>query len=479
MALYTGSITNYFQSDDFILLKWASGGMRSALIPSPWEFYRPCVLFIFSLIYKIFSASPIAFRLTAIIFQLSNCILLSLFAFEITRNKTLSMVSAILFACTFYHSEVMLWISCFADILLTFFCILTLLSYHIYCHRGGLRWYMLSLIWFCCAIFSKETAFPLFFILAAYHIFAIDRVSSPPRAPSLTACCAPAMLIPFLAPLCLYLFFKAPTGMINPPGKIAVNYTQYILYGFVPFLTTYTHLRCPAIIKIGALLSASGGMGLLFVRSSKQTKFLAASFLLFISLPAICTVAEARYLFFPGCFSSIILATAFVRFSDYLGGKFTQPIAAARPPSSPISVITLITICLAAIIPQVLFVFERAKDWASASATAESIIESVREVEPYSLAGADTYFVNLPDGIPSRLGYAYIFRNGIVEALYFAYGGRVGKIEAVRMAGAQGTWRGHGEIAREALKKLSRRGASIFVYSPDTHGVKKYERVGP
>ena len=367
VLLYSYSLNNYFQSDDFVLLKWASGGLRAALIPSEWEFYKPCVLFIFSIIYKLFSTSPIAFRVTAIIFQLCNCVLLSLLALEITHNKIVSIVSPVLFACTFYHSEVIFWISCSADILLTFFCLLALLSYHIYCHRGELRWYILSLIWFCCAVFTKESAFPLFFILVAYHVFNIARLHSPTAAPLSTPPCAAAKFIPFLVLLFVYLFFKAPFSMINPPGKIAVNYTQYVLYGFLPFLTTYSHLSCPAYVKIGAMLFACGGVGMLLGLGSMQMKFLVACFLLFISLPAIYTVVEARYLFLPGCFSSIILAMAFVRSSNYFGSKFTKSTADACPHSSWISVVILITICLAASIPQVLFIKKREMDWATAS----------------------------------------------------------------------------------------------------------------
>jgi hypothetical protein len=84
------------------------------------------------------------------------------------------------------------------------------------------------------------------------------------------------------------------------------------------------------------------------------------------------------------------------------------------------------------------------------------------------------YFVNLPDGLPSSIGTAYIFRNGIAEALSLACGAHPGGVEAVRLPGAHGTWRNHREITLEALRVLERRPrVAVLLYDPGTATVMK------
>ena len=481
ILLYARSLNNYFQSDDFILLKWASAGVLSAFRPTHWEFHRPFTIFILAISYKLFSLCPPAFRLILLSFQLANCILLSCLAQRITHNRAVSIVTPLLFAFSFYHCEVLLWISCLADVLATFFCILTLLFYSSYRGRGGSIYFFLSIVSFSCAVLSKESALPLFAVLMAYDFFigasSSAQVPHPPTQSLLPRTIA--RYIPFAILIGVSMLFKTPTAVMNPYGKIAVNYTQYILYAFLPFLTTHTQMSWPAPVKILVFSVAAGGLTTIVKCGGPPIRFLIICFLLLLLPPSMCAVAEARYLFAPGCIISIVLASALVDISCRVSRRLAGLHRRTRNHTPLLSATVLTTICLAVIIPQALFVSGRAGDWASASAIVESIIESVRAVKPYSLAGADTYFVNLPDGIPSRLGYAYIFRNGIAEALYFAYGGRVGRIEAVRMAGAEGTWRGHREIDIEALKKLSRGNTNIFVYSPDTQNVKRYGKVGP
>ena len=462
--LHAASINDYFQSYDFVLLKWASTGMVSAFRPTHWEFYRPITVFAFAVIYKLASLSPPAFRLVLLSFQLANCILLSCLALKITRDKTVSIVAPVLFAFSFYHCEVLLWVSCLADVLATFFCILTLLFYIAYRAQGGAACFVLSVASFSCAVFSKESAIPLFPALIIYDYFMGEGFYRRGAAPY-ALFHALARYAPFAAVIAAYTLFKTPAAAMNPYGKIAVNYTQYVLYAFLPFLTTYTYMSWPAPVKLLVFVLAAGGISTIVKRGGPPMRFLVICFLILLLPPAVCTVAEARYLFMPGCFTSIVLASALVNGSYGIARRMSASHRHIHDYNRLMGAAVLVGGCLVFIIPQALFVFDRGRDWASASAIAESIIGSVRKVDPDSLA-ADAYFVNLPDGIPSKLGCAYIFRNGIAEALYLAYGGRVGRIEAVRMPGAEGTWRGHVEMSAEALQRLGREGARVFIYNP-------------
>ncbi len=193
-AVYANALSNNFVHDD-----------RSQVIQNPWikdishlkeiftrdvwgfeeedessNYYRPMMHIGYMISYFTFGLKPWGFHLVNIMLHAGASViaflLLSKFLTETNRSTSSSyfkpaLMAALLFASDPIHTEAVTWVAGFPDVSSTFF---FLLSLYLYLRsRGDVNGnYLLSVVSFSFAAFSKEPAITLPIIIAAYdYIF--------------------------------------------------------------------------------------------------------------------------------------------------------------------------------------------------------------------------------------------------------------------------------------------------------------------
>jgi len=183
ILVYANSLGNPFIWDDQVLIvkndiikDFANlpKVFTSALISDKYSeahFYRPMQTLSNMLDYRIWGLNPFGYHVTNLLFHILNAILIFFLIVAISGNRTISIITSLLFVIHPIHTEAVTYISGRADILATFFLLLASILFikclqHSHMKRALL--YTFSLLCFFAAILSKESSiiFPL--ILAAY-----------------------------------------------------------------------------------------------------------------------------------------------------------------------------------------------------------------------------------------------------------------------------------------------------------------------
>lgn len=167
------------------------------------SYYRPLLSIVYKVQYLIFQNIPYGYHLTNIVLHIANSWFLYLLAVLITKRVSLSFWVAILFLVHPVQTEAVCAIAGISNLLLTLFCILSLLFYA--CHDKGrkksriLVWYAASLITFVLALLTKEQAIIIPGLLACYEIWSYCYEKNKQRVGQVVQ-----RLIPFLIILLLY-----------------------------------------------------------------------------------------------------------------------------------------------------------------------------------------------------------------------------------------------------------------------------------
>ncbi len=119
---------------------------------------------------QIFGLNAGGHHLTSIGFHILNTVLLLVWLNTMTGEFWKSSFVAALFALHPLHVESVAWISERKDVLSTFFCFLSLLSYTRYCQKKNRQQYLFSLLFFICALMAKPmvVTLPFVFLLLDY-----------------------------------------------------------------------------------------------------------------------------------------------------------------------------------------------------------------------------------------------------------------------------------------------------------------------
>ncbi len=119
---------------------------------------------------QLFGLNPGCHHLTSVFLHLLNTFLLFFWLNMFTGEFWKSSFVAALFAIHPLHVESVAWIAERKDVLSTFFCLLSLLTYSYYCLRNHCRHYLLSLLFFICALMAKPmvVTLPFVFLLLDY-----------------------------------------------------------------------------------------------------------------------------------------------------------------------------------------------------------------------------------------------------------------------------------------------------------------------
>jgi hypothetical protein len=177
---FTNIINSWFLSDDFAQIGKVLGGDLSVV----WGrehggFFRPLFILSYLIDTKIWGARPFGFHLTNVLFHSLNAFLTYILSLRIVENLKLTGVTkrmiaigaGSLFLLHPSHTEAVSWISGRADVLATFFCLTSLLSYLAYARDKRTSQLALSLSCFALALLAKESAICLPFLVVVVGLF--------------------------------------------------------------------------------------------------------------------------------------------------------------------------------------------------------------------------------------------------------------------------------------------------------------------
>jgi 4-amino-4-deoxy-L-arabinose transferase-like glycosyltransferase len=131
------------------------------------DLYRPIVILSYALNYKLGGLRPFGYHLANIFLHALNSVLVYLLAHLIFERKRPALFSALLFAIHPVHTEAVTGVVGRAELLAFLFSLSSLLMYITSKERKG---YVLSLAFFLLALFSKENALILPFVLMLYDL---------------------------------------------------------------------------------------------------------------------------------------------------------------------------------------------------------------------------------------------------------------------------------------------------------------------
>jgi len=208
--VYLNALRNGFVWDDMVLIadneginKW--GGFwenfvrdffdtTDDTIEFKYGYYRPIISLSYMIDYTLWGLKPWGFHLSNIIFHIISCVLVYLIFNSLFNNRSISLITSLLFACHPIHTESVTWISGRTDIIAGMF---FLSAFYLYqkaihpplpgernsslCNREVLKlffkqskiFYVCSIILFALAMLCKEMVATLpFLIIAHTHYFA-------------------------------------------------------------------------------------------------------------------------------------------------------------------------------------------------------------------------------------------------------------------------------------------------------------------
>lgn len=211
IAVFSRALDVFFISDDFVVLSTVLAGKFSPTwARTQGGFFRPLFTLTFFIDYAIWGLRPIGFHLTNLVLHVLNSLLLVLFTRRLVRPQGLApaaqglvpVAAGFMFLLHPSHSEAVSWISGRADLLATFFCLLSLLFYCSYLESRLTRRLLVSLVTFGLALLSKESAICLPLLLLALT-FAM-RKENPNRAVTVWKA-----IVPFLVTLIIFVLLRA------------------------------------------------------------------------------------------------------------------------------------------------------------------------------------------------------------------------------------------------------------------------------
>ncbi len=174
--LFWSALTAYFSSDDFLHLSTVmKGGIPFMPTGTGRGFLRPVVGLDFWVEYRLWGTHPFGYHASNVLLHVLNSLLVvkltTLLLPNTARNRTISLASGLIFLSMACHAESVSWISGRTDLIAALFSLLTLCSL-VQGIRSGSRYYLFgSLFLLAAALFAKESAFALPFLMVATALF--------------------------------------------------------------------------------------------------------------------------------------------------------------------------------------------------------------------------------------------------------------------------------------------------------------------
>ena len=301
--------------------------------------YRPVVTLTYFIDYSIWKLNPFGYHLTNLLLHAANVVLLCYLVFLLAKNRGIALLTALFFALHPVNAEVVNVISHREDLLAFLFSTLSFILFIKFNENVGSRklWlFILSLMSFLVALFSKEVAASLPIVLVLYsYFFKKMRFNKAIFNPALFC---------YMAVLFIYLFISfyliGNTGELKtayPGGSfytniltmlcIVIRYLQWLFFPFNihatvpidPSLVVRTVAEPRVLFSIFILLFFS----LFFIKISKHFKTVTFSGLWFLvlllpvsNMIPMRILMASRFLYLPSAAFCFLLAELFLKLPE-------------------------------------------------------------------------------------------------------------------------------------------------------------------
>lgn len=174
LLAFSTNLNSYFLSDDFVQIgKVLRGDFSVAWGQAHGGFFRPLFILSYMIDSRVWHERPVGYHLTNVLVHALNSFLLFRIGLKLFRNSSLpatsiraaAAASAALFLLHPSHTEAVTWISGRADLIATFFCLASLLSFCFYSDAGRSIHLILGLAFSTLALLAKESAVCLPFLI--------------------------------------------------------------------------------------------------------------------------------------------------------------------------------------------------------------------------------------------------------------------------------------------------------------------------
>lgn len=421
VVVFSSVIRSWFLSDDFALIeRVALEGYFSTWGESPGGFYRPVTVLSYVINHAMFGFAPLGYHLTNVIFHSLSAFLVYLFCralagLTLARPKEaqpVAIVSGLLFLCLPSHSESVSWIAGRTDVIATFFALTALVSFCSYLR--GKPWYLLGLgvAALALALFTKESALPIPFILLILGtVFLLRSATRRRDAPRAVLAVASSFLV-----LAAYFVFRyqalgvwiggygTEAHLSFAPEVILEHFGRDLLRMFIPALPPYSqHLLATsqAYLVYGLCLLLGLLVAYALVRARSRIKeqvmfgLVALCCLVCALIPAITMYIDIystegeRFLYVPSVFGVM------------LAGYLLHLLLPRQRLYAAASILLIVAYALV--------LWRVNARWVTAGELSKNLAQTVVQ----SASSDRIVVLNLPDNFRG----AYVYRNGFVAAI--------------------------------------------------------------
>lgn len=128
--------------------------------------YHPLVLISYATEYHFFKLNPVVYHATNLVLHLLNTLFVLWFVYLLSKNRSIAVITALLFGIHPMHVESVIWLPERKDVLYSFFFLGSLISYLYFLKDQKQRkFYYLSIFIFVLSLMSKSMAMTLPFVL--------------------------------------------------------------------------------------------------------------------------------------------------------------------------------------------------------------------------------------------------------------------------------------------------------------------------
>jgi hypothetical protein len=342
-------------------------------------------------LYAVSGTDPFFYNLFAVIMHAANGVLLYVVLRRFLKNRFLALACALLFLLNAVGCDALFWKAASNTLINVFLYLATLHLYLLYRETGSRRYFGFSIAMYLLAVFSKEDAASMPFVLVLIEVLFFGGLRNWKRTAMLVA--------PFAAAIILYIL----------AGKVVFDYALHVPVEHAKFfkirplhslLTCWSvfflapegvlNLRNPMIYVTGAFIVAS-----FFYVEDKKLLCLGYGWIFFAFLPQSFTTlgqlepkyifnSVSRYLYITSIGSSLVLGAVLLQVKERLGGK----IAAA--------VVTTFFACFIFLNYQM--VQARGTEWMTQAEPTARFLKAMKATIPSFPRNADVFVVDAPTG---------------------------------------------------------------------------------
>ena len=189
---FTADFVNW-DDPEYVVNNYAIRGLApgniAAFFTRPYVgHYAPLTVLSYALDYRVYGLNPHGYHATNLLLHIINSLLVCALAYALSGSPAVGYVTAALFAVHPMHVESVAWVTERKDVLSALFYLFSILSYLAYLHGWVRRTpftrtgcYLISLLFFLCALLSKAMAIslPLVLILLDYCHGAREKAGAP------------------------------------------------------------------------------------------------------------------------------------------------------------------------------------------------------------------------------------------------------------------------------------------------------------